>query len=244
MKDLDAVSITGKYKEFVTMQYSSHTLLMAAVANTVFNVLIFPDFGSIAHSPVQPSFYALTTLLRFAAVGMFWIVWAYKTDGSILSFDPSPHMQHPWVVKLQSLCPIIMTVVLFIIVVTNTNGGPLNSGQLYMIMCALQAYPLVTSFILRDTNPMALGISWLMCISTLLVNGIQTQSVERLADMLAYSFTSGIILYDTYRQNKNMFRLVTKLLDTLRENEQLAVEAQALELRAMIGNIAHDLKTV
>lgn len=233
-----------KYGEFVRMQYSSHTLLVAVVVNTLFNLFIFPDFDFISANVKYPMFYGITISLRFVAVGMLWTIWANKTEGSILTFGPSKYFQHPWVLKLQSFSVVLMTIILSILVVTNSNFQPHSSGQLYIIICALRVYPVVTSFVLRDTNPIALGISWCLCILTLVVSGLQTQSYDRLADAVSYAFTTGIILYDTYRQNLSMFRLVTKLLETLKENEELAVEAQALELRAMIGNVAHDLKTV
>jgi hypothetical protein len=41
-----------------------------------------------------------------------------------------------------------------------------------------------------------------------------------------------------------MLRLVAALQATAEENERLQEENRASELRAMIGNVAHDLKTV
>ena len=41
-----------------------------------------------------------------------------------------------------------------------------------------------------------------------------------------------------------MFAVVIRLEDTLKETEKQTVEGQPSELRAMIGNVAHDLKTV
>jgi hypothetical protein len=73
---------------------------------------------------------------------------------------------------------------------------------------------------------------------------VQTQSRGDFSALLAYALCSGTLLYDNHHHNQATFALVTKLEDALEENERLAVEAQALELRAMIGNIAHDLKTV
>jgi hypothetical protein len=62
--------------------------------------------------------------------------------------------------------------------------------------------------------------------------------------MVSYFFTTSIIYYDSHRQSKEKYAIIDRLQETLAENERLAVEAQALELRAMIGNVAHDLKTV
>jgi hypothetical protein len=61
---------------------------------------------------------------------------------------------------------------------------------------------------------------------------------------MSYLFATSVVLYDGRRQLMEIYSLISKLQETLAENERLAVEAQALELRAMIGNVAHDLKTV
>jgi hypothetical protein len=238
-----------KYKEFVTLQYSSHTFLIAAVANSIVNLVVFSDASFLTNfskmTTVQVLFESFTISLRFSVVCMMWIVWAYKTDGSVLNYKASANIvDASWLSLLQSLCPVLMTVVLSVELVFNAGYEPLNHQQLYIVACAIKVWPLVSAFILRDTNPVALGIAWALCIIALLVNGLRAQAFDLLADTGAYAFTTWIVLYDTYRHNMNVFRLVTKLLDTLKENEALAVEAQALELRAMIGNVAHDLKTV
>jgi hypothetical protein len=52
------------------------------------------------------------------------------------------------------------------------------------------------------------------------------------------------MLYDSKRQSDEMTRLVLALQATVQANERLQEEGRASELRAMIGNVAHDLKTV
>ena len=59
-----------------------------------------------------------------------------------------------------------------------------------------------------------------------------------------YVYASLLLYMDTRRRIRKTNELVNRLQATLAENETLAVEAQAIELRAMIGNIAHDLKSV
>jgi hypothetical protein len=65
-----------------------------------------------------------------------------------------------------------------------------------------------------------------------------------LVSIFIYAYTSLLILYDSDRQNTDMMRVINRLRFTMAENEKLQVEVQATELRAMIGNVAHDLKTV
>ena len=55
---------------------------------------------------------------------------------------------------------------------------------------------------------------------------------------------STFLLYEIYRQKISLFLLTQSQKNLLEENERLAAETHANELRHMIGNVAHDLKTV
>ena len=171
-----------EYKEFVTMQYSSNTLFVTAVANTFFNIVILPDFGFISQnakvSPLYGCFYATTISLRFIAVCLLWMIWAYKTEGSISNYKVSSNLKYPWVLKAQSLCIVLMTIAFFGLVTCNVGFQPHNSTQLYLIMSGMKVYPLVASLVLRDTAPWALAASWALSFITLLVSGVQTDSKD------------------------------------------------------------------
>jgi hypothetical protein len=53
-----------------------------------------------------------------------------------------------------------------------------------------------------------------------------------------------LMLIEMRRQNITYFFVSQRLEVLLSENERLADESLANELRHMIGNVAHDLKTV
>lgn len=99
-------------------------------------------------------------------------------------------------------------------------------------------------FVMRDTPSKAIVSSWVICIASSAICCIQAQDKEQFMTLLLYAMASFVIFSDCVEQNRKMVDIVSKLQNTLRENEKLAVEAQAVELRAMIGNVAHDLKTV
>ena len=52
------------------------------------------------------------------------------------------------------------------------------------------------------------------------------------------------LLYENQRQTISVYLLTQNQKNLLEENERLAAETHANELRHMIGNVAHDLKTV
>ena len=78
----------------------------------------------------------------------------------------------------------------------------------------------------------------------MLTMSIYLKSSDLLVDSISFTFVTGLIYYDSFRQSRSMCVLIEKFRGIVAENERLSVEAQALELRAMIGNVAHDLKTV
>jgi hypothetical protein len=108
----------------------------------------------------------------------------------------------------------------------------------------LRSIPLILFFVLRDTHHVAIWTTWFISCATQLLFCMHHKSVDSYMSLLMYAFVLGSTSYETMRHSAAMNNLVTRLQETLAENERLAVEAQALELRAMIGNVAHDLKTV
>eukprot|EP00598_Pedospumella_elongata_P003121 CAMPEP_0184966814 /NCGR_PEP_ID=MMETSP1098-20130426/376_1 /TAXON_ID=89044 /ORGANISM="Spumella elongata, Strain CCAP 955/1" /LENGTH=619 /DNA_ID=CAMNT_0027488157 /DNA_START=366 /DNA_END=2225 /DNA_ORIENTATION=+ len=149
---------------------------------------------------------------------------------------------------MQSMYPILMSASLSIHIVLelfdNTcSGSAVPADTLNISLIGLKVYPLVTFFLLRDTDLRAILCAWGYGLFIMLVCAIKFQSSDQLGEVVAFSFASTLVFYDSYRQQKAMMQIVEKLQQTLELNDQLAVEAQALELRAMIGNVAHDLKT-
>lgn len=53
-----------------------------------------------------------------------------------------------------------------------------------------------------------------------------------------------VLLYELHLQRTQYFLNNRKLQDILNKNEKNALEIHAMEMRSMIGNVAHDLKTV
>ncbi len=53
-----------------------------------------------------------------------------------------------------------------------------------------------------------------------------------------------LLMYENHRQNMSLFLLTQSQKNLIKENKRLAEEAHAVEMRHMIGNVAHDLKTV
>ncbi len=68
--------------------------------------------------------------------------------------------------------------------------------------------------------------------------------LDTLTALIAFIPLATLLLYENYRQKVALFLLTQSQKNLLEENERLAAETHANELRSMIGNVAHDLKTV
>jgi hypothetical protein len=88
---------------------------------------------------------------------------------------------------------------------------------------------------------LTIWISSILSIAASIVIGSFTSSIFI---VVIYTVSSFVILIEMRRHNLSNFFKSEELKFLLSENERLAEESLANELRHMIGNVAHDLKTV
>jgi signal transduction histidine kinase len=119
-----------------------------------------------------------------------------------------------------------------------------DGGLSLTLFVELMFSPIITFSLLRDTRMEGIWASWLIICSVLFAYCIVLHCPDIAVATLFYLLASALLYFDSQLRLKKTTDLVHRLQDTLAENERLAVEAQAVELRAMIGNIAHDLKSV
>lgn len=85
---------------------------------------------------------------------------------------------------------------------------------------------------------------WMMGMATLIFCIIYSHATESILGLICYAVFSSVILIETKKENYFLFFSHLKLQQTLRIREKAADEANAQEMRHMIANVAHDLKTV
>lgn len=85
---------------------------------------------------------------------------------------------------------------------------------------------------------------WLITLGTLIFSCIHSSSSTSILFVLFYAIGSLAILLEARRQNYFLFFADCKLKEMLRWKEQQVDEQNAEEMRHMIANVAHDLKTV
>lgn len=120
----------------------------------------------------------------------------------------------------------------------NSDGLPIETILMLMFV------PVTFSVILRNTSMEMKLTSWVLTVILILSSSAFINFIPNLPYLFTYVMVSLFFIYETERQNRLIFFMANKYKTLLEENERLADESYANELRHMIGNLAHDLKTV
>jgi hypothetical protein len=121
---------------------------------------------------------------------------------------------------------------------SNANTLPLDS------LFHLILIPIIFVVNIRETRIKLIQFAWLTTVCTLIASAAIVRSVHAMPLILAYMITSYGIMLDSYKQYLFFFLISRKLKSTLETNIRLADQNKATEMRHMIANVAHDLKTV
>jgi hypothetical protein len=197
----------------------------------------------------------VATSSRLTGVAFMWFIWAYKSNSN-------SQQERSFLFWFENSYHTLLALSLALRVGTEVLVGQCPSffaGSEYEVACnnfqnvhsvrpntmiALMVIPLLAYIFIRETRPESIAMSWLIAVGTLIFCAIHMKSQELIFPIMTYVGSSLLIFYDAKRQNDDMLRLVAALQATADEVERLQEETRATELRAMIGNVAHDLKTV
>jgi hypothetical protein len=97
---------------------------------------------------------------------------------------------------------------------------------------------------MREVPRSVQGVCYALSVATLFFCAIYTSIEQHFLLLTIYILAMAFIIYDSQCHKLTLFYLYQRVRNTLEENERNADEKHANEMRAMIGNVAHDLKTV
>lgn len=109
---------------------------------------------------------------------------------------------------------------------------------------AIMLIPLTTSIVFRGIPFTVQIFSWVMTLAFIVCSAAFVRLDQSFVSLCIFAPSSLFMLYEGERQNRMMFHMTDRMSFLLQENERLADETHANELRHMLGNVAHDLKTV
>lgn len=119
-----------------------------------------------------------------------------------------------------------------------SNSYPIDSAAILMII------PILFSCVMRETRVGLTVVAWLMVIGCLLYCSCRLISVRSFVALAFYAVVSFVIILDSFKQYLLFYLLSRQLKKTIETNQRLADQNKATEMRHMIANVAHDLKTV
>jgi hypothetical protein len=233
-----------RYASFLHTHYSKHTLLYMLLVFSVLAAIIIEKIARLNSArTLSTTVWVITCVPQFllvVALALLTYVWSYKPA----KYDAASESDDKTIIVCQSSTPVFVSVALSMFVFTEMAFGTEDIEQTLLAQSVLKTFPLLSFYVMRDTRFGSIWIGWIVCLTTLTSVAVYSQSLDHLSSVVSYACMSGVIMYDSRRQSALLFSVVARLQDALVDNEKLAVEAQSLELRAMIGNVAHDLKTV
>ena len=247
---------------FVASQYSPVSFLIASILTAIFAFLTILSFIRLSNAPFNESIVGILVCILCVLGSMFmFIIWWFKRRSDEMCHSKSS-MRIKVVHVLENSYFTLLVLSLSIRVILQILVGQCLDMTLLMgsaqfcnpfhdvkliqpaHLISLMLFPLIAYVLIRETRPFCVGIAWFISVATLVWCTVYLKSVYLLPPTLIYFFISLLIFYDTKRQNDAMLQLVRALQVIVVENERLQDEVRATELRAMIGNVAHDLKTV
>lgn len=235
----DAMQLV-EFRAFLSQHYSSSSFMYVVLGFFFFNLVGFHASGDYTIGSNKSWVENTEILLRLMSFVCPTLIWLLKKDGSVIQAGKID--KNPVLLCIQTAYPIIFSLSLMREAFQELPGP--GRDVKYQALFGMMFFPFTVFFLLRDTHRISMLFS-LACSIYILANAFYfAPSWDFFACFTTYLLVTAFIFYDWTQQTKRMFMLVKKLQNTLKENEKLAVEAQALELRAMIGNVAHDLKTV
>jgi hypothetical protein len=239
---------TANYSHFVTSHYSPNALLIVIAGFVVYHIAVFSCFVAIPQPGMLPWLQISALVLSCAALCMLCIIWTVKVNADARGCSLIGYLRRVLPV-VQAFNPVLVATTHAILAFHLLYGSEdteyvANSLHLNLALSAIKIYPILTYFLLRDTWHLSIALSWFLAVATGFSCAMHMNRTDKIAEYLTYSISSALLLQESIRQDQSIFCLVSSLKRTLERNKQLAVEAQALELRVMIGNVAHDLNTV
>lgn len=119
-----------------------------------------------------------------------------------------------------------------------TYGIPVDS--LFLLI----AIPRLLFFLFREIPPQCRIIQLFLVYGTLLGSYIYINFSQYYLVIILQFLSALFIMYESRYFQMTLYFMYVSLKQVIEENEKKADEVHATELRHMIGNVAHDLKTV
>jgi hypothetical protein len=249
------------YYEFADFMHYSKSSRFMFLVNLVFTFLVIPLVSiNTVESDGVSALSVIALVLSLISFVLMWILYFYQCnqiqgDFNWTCFNRFP-VRHLQVVLLTSL-----TALFSLVNIHRSTAGDCNDDVSWLHLWSCNPYaesktlpydttlilmliPILFVIVMRETNLVYILLSWVATIVSLFTCAILLTSSHSYVFLLFYVLLSFVIIMDVYKQNVVLFILGRQLKRRFERNQLKATQEKALQMRNMIGNVAHDLKTV
>ncbi len=257
-----STNFRNKEEKAAFYQFSSYRLSLTAilwasiflsVSGIYFNIMSLLNAKS---RTILLCNFGIIALVRVPSVLILWRFKKIQKEGKHVEFIKA---FVPWMPVLENLLSVLTTGNIGMSLIARVlNGECFSLDQSHMFGCnseyasralpqehllILMLIPLVYSVVYKVVRWEYICISWVLVIVSVCISIGISGATQSIPCLLIYIPTSFIVLYENHRQNLILFFVTQEQRQLLERNKVLSENAQN-ELRHMIANVAHDLKTV
>lgn len=256
------------YEGFMDFMSVSKSSTYVLILNLIFALLFFPTFARFIETDDENHwFLSFEVILMFIIFTTGWILYNVMREKSWIQRHGVALLRYSRCKSFPRLADNLQQV-LYICTVSlkglelihrTWTGSCHKSTFLYSWTCnpdvdmgmfpmdtgfMLMVIPILFTCVMRENRlSISLGawtiVLFSLCYSTYLVKATRPISI-----IILYVVISVVIILDSFKQYLLFYLLSSQLKKTIDMNQKFADQNKATEMRHMIANIAHDLKTV
>jgi hypothetical protein len=262
---LKTVQARTSYDSFHLQSQTLSSILMLnlflAVLAVPFLAVCFIHLNNIHHTS-DYIYWISTTLLVFVINIAVWSIYFYHKKLIAQNKGILPDSSKLFLQRFQKVTFMIMEIAIsyrYLYKITHHNDCIQHDGALQLWDCdsylatkpiphqeaiLLMLLPILYSVSMRGGDLKYVMVIYAFSLSILIFSLIYLRAVNSILFVLYYILSSVVILVELKRQSYFLFFTQEKLEEINKERKKAFDEANATEMRHMIANVAHDLKTV
>eukprot|EP00981_Chlorochromonas_danica_P001433 scaffold300_cov173-Ochromonas_danica.AAC.1 len=254
-------SLKSPYEYFNSSSQTMSSLLLLISALSLISIAFTTVLGmSLDYSTNNVS--QIVSAVVLASTNVFLWVFYYRLRGKVNSSGQAKSLSDSCrrhIRRILMMTTMIVQCLCCYNMINKTVNGQCNSDKLYKnwncnplatanaipfeMSILVMFCPLIYCVGVRGSGFSFTILLWVIGMATLIFSIVYSNATESILGLITYAVFSLVVLIESKKENYFLFFSHLKLQETLRVREKAADEANAQEMRHMIANVAHDLKT-
>ncbi len=253
-----------EFREFMSLSKAWRFAILLNIAITFF--FIPPIVSQAVFRPVS-TFTCLEFLLIILTINSAWLSFFIMREDSPVrrycSFLLSWTRNTSWQSlsdQLQAVLYLSLVILMSLVMIRRVMKGECKEVRFWNVwMCnssassnvypvdsavPLMLIPIFFCCVMREMRIVLTIVAWSIVMFTLIYCTCLLPSFMSIYALIIYGLASYAIMLDSFKQYLLLYLLSRQLKKTIEVNQELTNQNKATEMRHMIANVAHDLKTV